>query len=121
MMGKSNSLFFKALVASAVIAVAGPALSPAYAGLFGPYFGGILDCRASTDEARLCGVRPNSPAAAAGLLADDVIVEFGGVTIRSVDDFNAALKSQLPGKPVEVVYIRGGKEYQTAATLEARR
>jgi S1-C subfamily serine protease len=93
----------------------------AQAGLFGHYFGAILDCaETSIDGVRLDGVRPESPAEEAGLQEDDIIVKFGGEVIKNCDDFNIAHKKQLPGA-VEVIYIRQGKEHRTEAVLEAAR
>lgn len=91
-----------------------------------PYFGGIPDVSESLSSGiRLSGVRPGSPAEEAGLQAGDIIVTFGGVTIRGLDDFRFALQRLIPqsqrGEPVEIIYLRQGQEFRTEATLKPRR
>lgn len=70
---------------------------------------------------RLAGVRPDSPAARAGLRAGDVLVSFGGTEIRDLADFAALLFAERAGREVELGVIRGGQRIDTRATLGARR
>ena len=70
---------------------------------------------------RLGGVRPGSPADRAGLQAGDVIVRFGGVSVRTLDDLVFALRSRRAGEAIEVTYVRDGAERTARATLEERR
>lgn len=65
----------------------------------------------------LSGVRPGSPAEKAGLQAGDVIVKFGGRTVRNIEEYTAALGEFSPGDTVEIVVTRGGKEVTVKATL----
>ena len=89
---------------------------------YGAYFGSIPDFSESPiPGVRLSGVRPGSPAEKAGLQAGDIIVKFGGVTIRNLDDLLYALRSKRPGDIVEVLYLRDGQEQKGQATLEERR
>jgi hypothetical protein len=91
-------------------------------GGYGPYFGSVPDFGESPEPGvRLGGVRPGSPADRAGLRAGDVIVAFGGVTVRTLDDLTFALRARRPGDTVEVRYRRDGAEHVARATLEPRR
>jgi serine protease Do len=58
------------------------------------------------DPAYIDRVLPNSPAAAAGLKPDDLVVSMGGEVIRDVSDFKAAIKQLPPGVEVEIVVKR---------------
>jgi len=70
---------------------------------------------------RLGAIRPGSPAEKAGLQVGDIIVKLGAVAIKNADDLTVALKSTVPGRPAELVYLRGGKELVTQVSLEPRR
>jgi Zn-dependent M28 family amino/carboxypeptidase len=101
-----------------------PAVAPSSgrAGGYGPYFGSVPDFgESATPGVRLSGVRPGSPAERAGLQSGDVIVRFGGVVVRTLDDLTFALRGRRPGDPVEVRYLRAGAEHGAETTLEARR
>lgn len=58
---------------------------------------------------RLSGVRPDAPAARAGLLAGDVILRVGTHAITNIHDFMFALGDLEPGREVEIEVDRGGK------------
>lgn len=91
-------------------------------GGYGAYFGSIPDfSESSVPGLRLSGVRPGSPAEKIGLLAGDIIVKFGAMGIRNLQDLLFALRSRRPGDQVEVLYLRDGKELVGQATLEERR
>lgn len=94
---------------------------PSLAG--GPhYLGGVPDVSAKSNTGvPLSEVRPKSPAEQAGLQAGDIIEQLGEVTIRNLGDFFSALRSAPPDKPLMVIYIRHGQEYQTEVVLEPRR
>jgi Zn-dependent M28 family amino/carboxypeptidase len=92
------------------------------AGGYGPYFGSVPDFGENpVPGVRLSGVRPGSPAERAGLQAGDVIVRFGGVSIRTLDDFTFVLRTRRAGDTVEVTVVRDGVERTLQATLEQRR
>jgi len=64
---------------------------------------------ASHDEGLLvASVTPASPAAAAGVLVGDVIVEFDGVAVASPEDLLDLLAGERVGRSVAVRLIRGG-------------
>ena len=86
------------------------------------YLGAEPDPSASSVAGvRLGAIRPGSPAEKAGLQVGDIIVKLGAVAIKNADDLVVALKSTVPGRPAEVVYLRGGKELVTQVSLEPRR
>jgi len=88
---------------------------------YGPYFGSIPDfSESATPGVPLSGVRPDSPAEQAGLKAGDIIVNFGGIQVRDLQDLTFALRTKRPGDRVEVTYLRAGKEQRAQATLRQR-
>lgn len=63
-------------------------------------------------------VASNSPAYAAGLDEDDLIVEFGGEPVASPADLGAGLRRHKPGDRVDLVYRdRRGSSLKTVVTL----
>ena len=66
-------------------------------------------------------MRPDSPAAKAGLQAGDLMVQFDGKPIQNLYDFTYALRAKKPGDVVLVVVKRNDQEVKTNVTLEARR
>lgn len=56
-------------------------------------------------------VENGSPAAAGGLLARDLVVEFGGRRVRDQHDLRLMIAEQTPGQAVEVGVVRAGDEY----------
>lgn len=59
------------------------------------------------DQVQILEVVPNTPASAAGLLAGDLILEVGGVRVKSTAGLHDAIYSNLD-QPVELVYSRAG-------------
>lgn len=114
-------LALKVLSALAMFVVIGQGLPSAHAGMYGGvYFGGIpVESASQRTGCPLRDVRPDSPAAKAGLRAGDLIVQFGETPIKSIDDLRMALGSQRPEEAVRVVYVRGGQRYRTDVTLTA--
>lgn len=85
------------------------------------YLGSIPDMSAGkVPGLRLTGVRADSPAQKAGLVAGDVIVEFGGRAVTDLQSYSDALYSHKPGDVVKVVYVRDGKRVETTVTLGTR-
>ncbi len=75
-----------------------------------------------TSDDRVTGVKitdtmPDSPAAKAGLMADDVVVKLGSTNIESLEGLSAALRVAEPGKPTTVTVIRGGRRMEFPVTL----
>jgi serine protease Do len=63
-------------------------------------------------------VQPNSPAAAAGLQPQDVVVEFGGAKINSVRQLQAMAARSAIGSKLPVVVLRDGKRVELSVTLK---
>jgi aminopeptidase YwaD len=68
----------------------------------------------------LSGVRAGSPAEKAGIQADDVLVEFGGKSVRNVEEYTGVLATARPGVPVKVVVMRKGTRVELTLTPVAR-
>jgi hypothetical protein len=85
------------------------------------YLGSVPDMSATdVGGLRLTGVRPGSPADAAGLLAGDVIVEFDGKSVKDLYQYTDALYARKPGDTVQVVVVRGGERRTLTVTLGSR-
>jgi hypothetical protein len=87
---------------------------------YGAYLGTIPDFSGHTEGVRLAGATEGSPAAIAGLREGDVIVQFAGRQIQSLEDLTAQLRSKKPGDAVEIVVLRSGQTITLKATLRAR-
>jgi len=85
------------------------------------YLGSVPDMSA-TDVVgmRLMGVRPDSPADKGGLKSGDVIIEFGGVSVKDLYSYTDALYSHKPGDIVKVVVMRGTERLELSVTLGKR-
>jgi len=88
---------------------------------YGAYFGSIPDFGQTEDGVKFSDVKPNSPAAKAGLKAGDVLVQFGDKPIHNLYDFTDALRRGKIGEVVEVRVLRDGKPLTANVKLEQRR
>lgn len=95
--------------------------APSGGGGYGPYFGSIPDFGQVESGVRFADVRPNSPAAKAGLLAGDILIQFGETQVKNLYDFTYALRKSKVGDVVEVKVLRGDKTIAAKVTLEQRR
>ncbi|HEU4867035.1 MAG TPA: trypsin-like peptidase domain-containing protein [Actinomycetota bacterium] len=68
----------------------------------------------------LVEVVPGSPAAQAGLEADDVITEIDGEEAVAPGDVSKVINSKKPGDKVEITFNRGGDSRTVTATLIER-
>jgi membrane-associated protease RseP (regulator of RpoE activity) len=66
------------------------------------------------------GVMPGSPAAVAGLQADDILVDLGGTVLESPQQLVEHVRELKPGAAVKVVFYRGGKKMEKTVTLASR-
>ena len=71
-----------------------------------------------TDQAGVLveAVQPNSPASAAGLRANDVIVEFDGERVRSARQLSRLVLETPPGRHVKVAVMRDGRRSDLEVT-----
>jgi serine protease DegQ len=69
--------------------------------------------------ALIANIEDGSPAATAGLLVGDVIVELDGVTITGPDSLRTTLGDR-PGKSVAVVILRGGAKQDTSVVIGSK-
>lgn len=83
-------------------------------------FGSIPDFGFTGDGMRFDGVTPGSPAASAGFIAGDVLIQIDETEIHSLRDFSDCLKSYTPGEKVTAIVLRDGKEVSAELTLAAR-
>ncbi len=88
---------------------------------FRVYFGSIPDYAAMVVGVQLTGVREGSPADKAGLKAGDIIIRFGDLTVKSVQDYTVALSGHKPGDVVKIVVQRGSETLTLTAKLAARK
>ena len=70
--------------------------------------------------ARITGVVEDSPAEKAGLAAGDVVIEFGGVTIRGPGALTRQIHAKAPGDKVRIRIVRDGDERTIEAELGDR-
>jgi membrane-associated protease RseP (regulator of RpoE activity) len=57
-------------------------------------------------------VYKNRPAYIAGLREGDIVIEFGGVPIRTTEEFNRRIDRALPDSVVKVVVVRGAERLE---------
>lgn len=89
------------------------------AGGFRVSLGTVPDYGAKADGVALADVRPGGPAAAAGLLAGDVITLLGTREIHSLDDYMASFAELRPGIEVPVRVLRNGSAVDLRITPAA--
>ena len=65
-------------------------------------------------------VGDNSPAAKAGLKAQDVILSFNGKKVETMDDLVIGIRSAAIGQEVKIIYWRNNEEITTTAILVKR-
>ncbi|MGH9970652.1 MAG: M20/M25/M40 family metallo-hydrolase [Pyrinomonadaceae bacterium] len=88
---------------------------------FRVYLGTIPNYSDSNDGLLLDGVRDDSPAAKAGLLAGDRIVKMAGRDVRNVYDYTYALGEMKAGQEYEVEVVRGNERLKLKLTPAARK
>ena len=104
----SNQLIEKGYVERGFLGISPVNLTPTIAAQIGvPISEGILVAR----------VVENSGAHDAGLQGQDVIVALGDRVIRNTGDLSMFLMDNLPGEQVSVRIYRGGRQFETEATL----
>ena len=75
-----------------------------------------LTLNAQNPEARVLRVLPGSPAAAAGIRPDDILLQVGGRSIRNYADVPDAFFYLIPGQPARIVVQRGSGRFEASIT-----
>ena len=88
---------------------------------YGPYFGSIPDMTDEVKGVRFADIRPDSPAARAGLKRGDILVRFAEGEIANLEDFTFMLRKHKPGDVVEVTVLRDNHPFTVEVKLEVRR
>jgi hypothetical protein len=88
---------------------------------YGAYFGSIPDFGQTENGVKFADVKPNSPAAKAGLKGGDVLIQFGDKPIKNLYDFTDALRRSKVGDVVEVKVLRDGQPVTASVKLEQRK
>ncbi|MEA2137119.1 MAG: hypothetical protein QOG56_269, partial [Solirubrobacteraceae bacterium] len=57
-----------------------------------------------------------SPAARAGLLPEDLLVEAGGVHLRGVEDLQRLMTEAMIGRAIELTVVRAGEQRRVSIT-----
>lgn len=65
-------------------------------------------------------VIPGSPAEKAGLMRGDIIVEFNGKPIKTMEDLVSEVRMREPGEKVKIVFYRGNQRKEVEVTLEEK-
>jgi membrane-associated protease RseP (regulator of RpoE activity) len=85
------------------------------------YLGSIPDmAQGDVPGLKLTGVRAGSPADLGGLVAGDIIVEFGGKPVKDLYEYTDALYAHQPGDEVKIVVLRKGERVSLTVKLGKR-
>lgn len=84
------------------------------------WFGSVPDYSFEGDGLLLSGTSDGSPAAKAGLLEGDRIVQVGEVEVQNIYDFMHVLQIYKPGNVVLTRFVRDGEEHEVRITLSTR-
>jgi S1-C subfamily serine protease len=71
------------------------------------------------DGALVVNVEPGSPAAAAGIQEQDVVIAVDGDPVGSSEELAVAVDAHAPGDSVRIEIVRGGSSRTVQATLDA--
>jgi len=83
-------------------------------------FGLVPDYAHQGAGVRAESVVPDSPAALAGFVAGDVLLELDGKTVAGLAEFSELLKAYAPGAKISAVLARGGNRQTVKVELTAR-
>jgi len=85
-----------------------------------PWFGSIPSFGGGSDGVLFDGVGKGSPAEKAGLQKGDVLVEWNGRPVKTLEDFTAFLGTAKIGDTVKIEVLREGKRLDFEVTLAVR-
>lgn len=71
----------------------------------------------SSTDLRVAYVDPDSPAAGAGIQQDDLFVSIGTSKVKTLVDYNEAIKKYLPGETIEITIQSGNATKSKSVTL----
>jgi len=77
------------------------------------------DATGSQAGAAITAVSSGSPAAEAGLVEADVVIEVDGTPVASMIDLGAKIRTHQPGDTVKLTVVRGGERHEVTITLGA--
>jgi serine protease Do len=86
----------------------------------GAAMGVRMDENSAGKGVRVAGVAEDSPAAAAGLLEDDVLLSLEGQVLSSYKDVHDLVRDRQPGEQIEISYRRKGKVSKVQLRLASR-
>jgi hypothetical protein len=89
-------------------------------GGYGPYFGGVPDFATVPGGVKLADVRAGSPAEKGGVRPGDILMEFDGKKVGSLEDYTFLLRSKKVGDSVVVQVKRLDKELKFTVVLGQR-
>lgn len=84
------------------------------------YIGVNITTPVGGEQVVISNVNPDTPASAAGLMVDDVIVKVNGHTIRSQDEVVGLVAVVRPGEVVEMEVRRGESLVKIRITVTVR-
>lgn len=90
-------------------------------GGYGPYFGSVPDFAPVSGGVKFSDVRPGSPAEKAGIRGGDIMIEFDGKAVGSLEEYTYLLRSKAVGDTVAVKVKRGSEVLNFKVLLEARK
>jgi len=65
-------------------------------------------------------LEPEGPAAKAGVLIGDILVELGGGAVTDTEEIQGVLESRTVGQPIEAGFLRGGAARKVTITIGER-
>jgi serine protease Do len=68
----------------------------------------------------ISNVRPDSPAAKAGMQGEDTIIAVNGKPVKSGDELVSLISATKPGNKLNLTYVRNGQEKQATVTVADR-
>jgi membrane-associated protease RseP (regulator of RpoE activity) len=98
----------------------GPTLPRVPRQVSGVFLGVATEPSTDPQGVRVADVVSGSPAASAGLQADDVITAVDGTTVSRPAELSQQIRSHQSGDQVTIAYSRGGNSAETQVTLADR-
>ena len=84
-----------------------------------PIMGVSLDTRYTDGGARVAEVLAGSPAAKAGIVIGDTIIEIDGKTVENADELIVAIRAKQPGDSVKLLLLANGSKRTVKVVLAA--